>query len=87
MRILLALIAGPAAFHFSDLASASLLRSVMLPLLATAAALYLLIRMVKALSRGSGGDGYGGDTGWSFGSSCDSDSGSCGGGGDGGGGD
>jgi len=87
MRILFALVAGPAALHFSDIASASPLRSVMLPLLAAAAAFYLLVRMVKALSGGKGGDGYGGDAGWSFGSSCDSDGGGCGGGGDGGGGD
>jgi hypothetical protein len=89
IRFLLVVATGFAAIYFSNLASASLVNSVLLPFLAFACLVYLLLALTGVTVRGkSGSDSTGGGGGWSYSSSsCDSNSsGDCGGG-DGGGGD
>lgn len=89
IRFLLVVATGFAAIYFSNLASASLVSSILLPFLAFACLVYLLLALTGVtVRRKSGSDSTDGDGGWSYSSSsCDSNSsGDCGGG-DGGGGD
>lgn len=89
IRFLLVVVTGFAAIYFSNLASASLVSSVLLPFLAFACLVYLLLALTGVtVRRQICSDGAGGDGGWSFSSSsCDSSSSGDYGGGDGGGGD
>lgn len=85
LRFLLVVVTGFAAIHFSNLASASLVSSVLLPFLAFACLVYLLAALTGVTTRRNR-DSSGGDGGWSHDSSfCDSSSSSDCGGGDGGG--